>query len=302
MRSADCWRHRVRARSTRFLPAPVLMALLGGVALAQSPFRFEQVSPETLRLTEAGQPVFEYHPGVMLPPGVPEDRARCCYVHPVWAPNGVVLTDDFPRDHYHHRGIFWAWPVVRIGGEQYDLWTIKGIHQRPLKTLAEDTLSHSAVLAVQNGWFLGERQVVRETVRITVHPAAGGSRRLDFDLAWEAAGAPVVLRGDPTDSKGYGGFSVRFAPREHTTIVTDRGRAAGDSNMESHAWAEQSGRFEKGQAALRIDIDPGHPGFPNGWCIRHYGFLGVNFPGNETYRLAPGQPLRLKYTVTVQSR
>ena len=79
---------------------------------------------------ENGSPVFVYNYGMMLKKGVAEDRTRCCYLHPVYAPNGVILTDDFPEDHPHHRGINWTWPVVTVDGKTYDLWTIKGILAR----------------------------------------------------------------------------------------------------------------------------------------------------------------------------
>jgi len=58
--------------------------------------------------------------------GVPEDRARCCYIYPLWTPGGVSLLGDFPKDHYHHRGLFWAWPDVRVAGTSYDGWMMRG--------------------------------------------------------------------------------------------------------------------------------------------------------------------------------
>jgi len=118
-------------------------------------------------------------------------------------------------------------------------------------------------------------------------------------LRFESLGKTIRLQGAPTDAKGYGGFCVRFAPREETVITTDAGRETEDTNMVPHAWAREDGVFEGGRAGLRIDIDPANPDYPNGWCLRHYGFLGVNFPGNEVYELQPGQPLQLQYSVTL---
>ncbi|UCF15923.1 MAG: PmoA family protein, partial [Phycisphaerales bacterium] len=34
---------------------------------------------------------------------------RANYIHPLYGLDGQVLTEDFPRDHPHHRGVFWAW-------------------------------------------------------------------------------------------------------------------------------------------------------------------------------------------------
>jgi hypothetical protein len=276
-----------------------VLALLASAAAAESPYQFREVSPQSLELRENGQPVFVYNHGRMTKEGVPEDRYRCCYVHPVYAPNGVVATDDFPTDHYHHRGIFWAWPIVEIDGERRDLWLMNGIRKRFGRWLARETAADSARLAVENGWFVGDEKAVREQVEIVAQRAEGDRRRLDFTLRFDSLGKTIRLQGAPEEAKGYGGFSVRFAPREQTAITTDTGRETEDTNMVPHAWAREDGIFENGRAGLRIDVDPANPGYPNGWCLRRYGFLGVNFPGNEAYELQPGQPLTLRYSVTL---
>ncbi len=274
---------------------------LTAIALAASaaPFEFRDIAPESIELREGASPVYVYHHGVVRKSGAPEDRARCCYLHPVYTPAGTVLTDDFPADHYHHRGIFWAWPVVVVDGERLDGWLLKGLRARFVRWLAREAGPDKARLAVENAWMAGERAVVRETVEILARPASGGRRELDFRLVFEAIGAPVELRGEPAEAKGYGGFSVRFAPRQETVILTDTGRESADSNMAPHRWAALEAVYSGRRAALRIDIDPSHPGFPNGWCLRHYGFLGVNYPGLSAHRLEVGRPLELRYRVTL---
>ncbi len=80
-----------------------------------------------------------------LPDG---QAARSNYFHPLYDLDGNVLTEDFPKDHVHHRGIFWAWHQVRINGttvqDQWinrdSFWTVLGA-----RIASED---HSAALAV----------------------------------------------------------------------------------------------------------------------------------------------------------
>jgi hypothetical protein len=267
---------------------------------AASKFAFREAGPDSLELVENGKPVYVYNYGMILKEGVPEDRRRSSYLHPVYAPDGTVITDDFPRDHYHHRGIFWTWPVVTIGGQTHDLWLIEGIRQKFVRWTKREVNATTAVLGVENGWYAGDRKVVKETVEIVAHPAGSNRRLLDFTLSFEALNRPVAIAGQQ-DGKGYGGFCIRFAPREDTIVRTDSGKEAKDSNLVPHPWAELEGKFEGHRAGARIEIDPSNPDFPNGWCLRHYGFLGVNFPGLEPYVLEPGRPLRLKYRVTVYS-
>lgn len=272
---------------------------LAGALCGQGGFAFRELGGRSLELTEKGKPVFVYNYGLMRKEGAPADRARCCYLHPVYAPDGTVVTDDFPRDHYHHRGISWMWPIVRIDGAQYDLWTLKGIQDRFVRWTAREEGARAALLGVENGWYVGERKVLAEGVEIVAWPAKDGRRDLDLTLRFEALDRSIELRGEPTEKKGYGGLSFRFAPRQQTVLRTEAGPEKEDSNMAPHPWAELEGLFEGRRAGARVTIDPSHPGYPNGWCLRDYGFLGVNYPGLDSCTLAPGRPLTLKYRVTV---
>src|SRR5450756_1344739 len=94
-----------------FLPltAALLAAMCRPLAAAESPFAFREINPASLELAESGKPVFVYNYGGILAAGFPETMRRSSYLHPVYAPDGTLLTDDFNKDHPHHRGIFWAW-------------------------------------------------------------------------------------------------------------------------------------------------------------------------------------------------
>ena len=138
-----------------------------------------------------------YNHGVITDEKVPAKdnrRSRACYIHPLWGINGEVLTDDFPKDHYHHHGVFWAWPHVEIGDEKHDLWMYKKIAPNFVRWLARDTGPLAAVLGVENGWFLGDRKVMIERVWIEVAkatPTAAGPRsRLHLDPRRSADHAP----------------------------------------------------------------------------------------------------------------
>ncbi|MCS7315421.1 MAG: DUF6807 family protein [Bryobacterales bacterium] len=275
--------------------------VIAPLVATESPFAFREIGPGRLQLSERDRPVFVYNYGLQLKPGVPEDRRRCCYVHPVWTPAGTVVTDDFPADHYHHRGIFWAWPRVSVAGQTRDLWTLRGIEHRFVRWHAREVFPDRARLEVENGWFVEDRQVLRERVAITAHRAQRNARRMEVSLVFEAL-EPLEIGGEPAQNKGYGGFSIRFGPRRKTLLRTDTGVEQRDSDMGRHAWAELEGDFDGRRASVRIEIDPGHPGYPNGWCLRHYGFLGVNYPGLATLGLKPGRPLGLSYHVIVADR
>jgi hypothetical protein len=283
------------------------LILLACAAFAESPFAFRETGAGAIELSERGKPVYVYNFGMVLREGFPERMRRCCYLHPVYAPDGTLLTDDFNPDHPHHRGISWMWPVVVFEGKTYDMWTLAGgMEQRFIRWGARETGPEAAVLRVENGWFLGDRQVAREDVEIVTHASEAGQRNLDFTFRIEPLGEPVEIVGTPEDRKGFGGFSFRFAPRDggaaKTIIRTEQGVSEKDGVLAVHAWAEVEGSFAGRRESGRVYDDPSNPGYPNGWLMRHgFGFLNVSYPGLKPARLEHGRPLRLKYRVVLRS-
>jgi len=263
-------------------------------------FTFKDVSAASLGLFQGDKPVMTYNHGPITDPKVPEKdprRTRACYVHPVWGLNGEVLSGDFPRDHYHHHGIFWAWPHVGIDGQEYDLWTYGNIRPQLVKWIQRETGPLAAVLAVENGWFVGDRKVMIERVWMRSFPAADGGRSLDFEMTWIPIDRPITLRG--AEGKSYGGINLRYAPRKDTVITVPKGPAKEDLPDTPLQWADITARFPDapGPSGAAVFIDPGHPNYPPTWLTRHYGILCVGWPGVKPQTFEPGKPIRLNYRI-----
>lgn len=263
-------------------------------------FRFEKAEGKYLHLFKGEKPVLTYNYGMLLKEGVPEDRRRSCYIHPVYGLDGELLTDDFPADHLHHRGLCWVWPRVIVGDKEYDLWALQGVEQRFERWLTTRVGPDSAAFGVENGWYVADKRIVKETVWVRVFRATVKGRAVDVVLTLEAAEGPVTISGRPP-VKGYGGFSFRFAPREETVLTTPAGKETEDSDLKRFPWADSSAKFGGRESVSGVAIfdNAANPGFPNGWTLRHYGFLGVAWPGLDLYTLKPGAPLTLRYRVWV---
>jgi hypothetical protein len=286
--------------------ALVLASLLTAVGLpAANPdgagsFRFTNITDKSLALYEGARPVLVYNHGVIsAPAAAPADRARSSYVHPLYGLDGEVLTDDFPKDHYAHRGLFWGWPHIRIGTTHYDLWDLRGIEQRFERWLARDAGASAAALGVQNGWYVGDRKVMQEEVWLRATPSAANERVLDVELKWTPIGEPITLQG--ADGKSYGGLSLRFAPRTNTVITTKFGQDEKDLLITRLLWADFSARFggriqASGAAIL---VPPDHPDFPPEWMTRHYGLLCVGWPGVQPKTLPPRETIRCRYRLWI---
>jgi len=133
-----------------------------------------EMNPERFTIEDRRQPVLTYNFGtVPVPAGVNGKYAvaRSNYVHPLFGPNGEILTKDYSPDHPHHRGIYWAWPEVTYRGETRDLHALQGVFARPVKMLRQDGGVHDIDIAQ---WGLGmERSGPVEIEGRGVYPKDG---------------------------------------------------------------------------------------------------------------------------------
>ena len=287
----------------------VLMKRLAWLVLATLPmagqgtFVWKDLGDGRLELREKGAAALVYNYGPQLKAGAPEDRRRCCYIFPVYSPAGVSFLDDFPKDHWHHRGLFWSWPIVETGGKQYDIWMHFTAKPRTAKLPVISANAKQASLEADNFWEADGKDIVREHLRLTVLPTEKTSRTLDVELTWEAITAPVTLQGSAESGKSYGGFSARFAERKETVVRADGEALTKDEDRNPRRWAELEGVYGGKRVVLRITPDEKNPGAPHQWCLRAYGFVGASFPGRseevDRYTLQPGKPLTLKFRVRV---
>ncbi len=269
----------------------------------------EDAAAGTLTITEKGKPVLTYHYGDQLPFGLDAGLTRSCYIHPLYSLDGEPLTDDFPADHLHHHGLFWAWPVIGVRGVRSSNWEPADplLRQRFVRWALRETDDKGAHLAVENAWRLGEKEtVLEETVSLNVHPATALARAIDVEIVLRPVGGPLELRGAPADNKGYGGLCFRGAPLlRGAEMTTDRGRIEEDSVGEPFLWVDLSTKSDPGPDAGRVGVavfvHPRHPGQPLAWLARnsYAGVLNPSWPGLAGTTLAEGTPVTLRYRIYV---
>ena len=288
---------------SRALTVVLLIALGSCASVVESESRFTievDQAAGAIRIFEGEAPVLAYNHGFQLPEGLPLDRERAGYLHPIWGLDGEVLTDDFPPDHVHHRGASLMWPRMKVGELAVELWHIRGLRGHFEEILDASASEEGALLVLSNLWILDDgTKAARERVRILAHPAGPLGRAIDLEFRIEALKEPIMLQGQV--QKGYGGLNLRFAPRMDTVLCTDAGVQSADSDRQPFAWADLSARFEDRAdlSGVAVLVHPDHPGFPPGWTLRHYGDLNAAWPGVELFILEPGQPIELRYRLWV---
>lgn len=284
--------------------------LLAATALGETPqvaggLRIvEEAAAGRFTVTDGGRPVLVYNfATVPVPAGVTGKYAvaRSDYVHPLYGPEGEVLTKDYSPDHPHHRGLYWAWPEVTWKGETRDLHALQGVFGQPVRMVRQEVTNGCAVLEVENVWKWGDAEpIVSERAAISVAPQKDGRRAIDFTLRFEALADGVTLarRG----RSHYGGFNCRLSARTNQVII-----AHADTNCApAEAWACLTGVPPEGRGPVSVVLlqDPANPGYPGDWVqYPNLNWLQPTFPAKGTaYSLKTDAPLVLRYRLVVFAR
>lgn len=258
----------------------------------------------TLTVMENGRPILTYRYGDELPAGLGTDLVRSCYVHPLHGLDGQVLTDDFPADHPHHHGLFWAWPWVKVGERTTQSWHPA---EPSLRTIFVSRRAGAGKMAgggpfswcFENVWVLGgTEEVCRERVEVEVHPASALGRAIDVIISLEPLRERIELRGASEGDKGYGGLCLRASPRFRGAVMTtDRGPLAEDSTGLTFRWADLS----TSDLGVAVFVAPDHPGFPLPWLVRnsYAGVINPCWPGLRGAVLEPKTSVSLRYRIYV---
>lgn len=76
-----------------------------------------------LSLLNSTEEILTYHTATSSPPrGVAPHYARSGHIHPLLTPSGKVVTAEFPADHAHQHGVFFAWVQTQFAGHEVDFW------------------------------------------------------------------------------------------------------------------------------------------------------------------------------------
>ena len=238
---------------------------------------------------------------------------RCNYIHPLYTLDGEVLTEDFPPDHLHHRGIFWAWHQLYIGdkriGDAWDIkdfsWEIKSVRvleeQGNARAIQTEVLWKSPQWKDADG---NEKGVVRETTTIKVYPAEKSYRQIDFEISLIALEKNMRIGGSE-DEKGYGGFSTRIRLADDIEFASSTGKVIPDNlPVKAGGWLDISGSIGKGGALAGLSIlcHPDNPGYPNPWILRSSGSMQnavYPHPGATAVPLSQTQPTILRYRLLI---
>lgn len=278
-----------------------LIALLPAAALAR-PGLDAAIGPEGVTITDNDRPVLFYRTKA----ADPSEPGRLNYIHPLYAPDGTLLTEDRPADHLHQRGVFWSWHQIRLGGDLVaDGWFMKGLTFFVKQTNFDGEPGGAGVLTLHVQWIINSGPellfVADEVTKVRILPLKAGARRLEFDTVITPLIDDLSIGGSD-DPKGYGGFSMRLRAPDRLTFssggkpVKPAVTPVQAGNSMGFSWPGQPG-LSKWGVGMSCKVN-GKP--VTQWILRReLSMQNCVWPGRAPVALPRGKTLHLETTVVI---
>lgn len=278
-------------------------------------FRRVQVSPMSLVATKDGYWFSEAGRQIMFYQRVTKSQQdkwpRSNYIHPLFDLDGNEVTEDFPADHPHHRGIYWAWHQIFAGDQRLgDAWVASDFIAEVVEAKVIQADEQAAALRVEVQWKsplwtddkMQPKPFLKETTVIRAHRATDKLRLIDFDIELQAL-VPNLHLGGSENAKGYSGFSARI---KHPREVIFNGQAGPvqpqTTGLAAGPWIDMVGKYAAGNEVSGISIlcHPGYPADQQLWILRSKSSMqNAAYPGQHAKPVAMEKPWRLKYRLVL---
>lgn len=230
------------------------------------------------------------------------EYSRNNYFHPVYDLNGNCITEDYPSDHLHHRGIFWAWHQVLVDGKQIcDAWDIKNFSQNVSQFEFTRDAKMNGVVKYTSFWHTNDKPddaFLMENTKVIVYPKTKNYRRIDFTISLRALEKNLSI-GGADNEKGYGGFTVRMKTNNKTVFTDSKNKKITPTNLSLPAGQYIDISNSENKSGVTIISWLQNPGEEQ-WILRQTGSAqNCSWPGREPVSLSVTQPTILRYTLLI---
>ena len=273
-----------------------------------------QIEDGAALITEDGRKVLQYNYKTVYPPaGVDTVYRRSGFIHPLWSPDGHVLTRINPPDHYHHVGIWNPWTETLFQGKVVDFWNL---------VKKEGTVRFAKFISKEDGNVFGGFRALQE--HVVLNDPAGEKVALDevWDVRvynvghktwlWDFASELSCATPDPVILKEYryGGFGFRATQdwnNQNSKVLTSEGKTRKDADATRARWCMIDGDVSNGGHSGILFMDyPANYNFPEPmrvWPENMNGrgdvFFSFSPTRNMDWPLMPGKRYVLKYRMLV---
>ena len=206
-----------------------------------------------IKIKIGGRQVFNFvsEPTSLPSPDIKPVFLRGGYIHPLYTPKGKIVTDDYPSDHYHHHGIWFAWTKTEFEGKHPDFWNVgdgtgRVDYERVGATVGGPV--YAGFTSFQKYVALtGEvpKTALNEEWEVRVYNLPGEPFFL-FDIVATqecASASPLIL-----EEYRYGGMGVRgnreWKDKAKVSFLTSEGKTRADGNATRARWCHIGGTVD----------------------------------------------------------
>lgn len=231
------------------------------------------------------------------------------YIHPVYTPSGRIVTDDYPSDHYHHHGIWFAWTKTEIEGGHPDFWNVHDGTGRVEFESLDGTWngpvhagfkSRQRYVALTGG---APKTALNEGWEVRLYNVGQGNPKFFmFDVVATqrcATASPLIL-----DEYRYGGMGFRghrdWKDRSKISFLTSEGKTRADGNATRARWCHIGGPVDGQQVGIAILDHPANFRAPQPMRINPDDpFFNYAPSQMGKFEIKPGDELVLRYRFVV---
>lgn len=249
---------------------------------------------EQVTVLFGGKEVAVHHSGAAL------DKS---YIHPLWTPDGRIITYDAPADHVHHRGLCVGWADVSGVDFWAEVWAPKGRRGKVvIEKLETETLPEGPVLIRErNDWQKEDGStLIREERLWSFLPPRGNLQVVDLNIVLTAVVSEVVFGSDPGKPREYHGLTLRMGPFDQPRFFNSEGDV-GDTECHSKPakWCALSGIQSSQPVTAAILDHPSNDRHPTKFFVLGRGMQFISSSPNfgTPKVLKSGESWRLKYRV-----
>ncbi len=273
-----------------------------------SPYKVERVPGDHLLLlgrdpgdsSAAYRKILRYNDGIQLYEPDPESHfSRSGYIHPLWSPQGHVVTGDRCPDHPHQRGCFFAWTKCTYRGEEVNFWALDT--GRPQTSLPPEVSLGpvAAVLRAYNHLMARGVPALEETLTFRAISGLDLGWVIDVTVEHEAVSDPLQV-----EQYLYGGMAFRGPAlwlNKELVVASSEGVPGREADLTRASWCQMAGPMEDGTIAGVTYFDfPSNPRYPTFLRIHpEKPYFCFAYHQREGVHIDKKHPLQLRYRVLV---
>ncbi len=187
------------------------------------------------------------------------------YLHPIRTLSSRLVTDDFPPNHIHHHGVWWAWTLTEFDGRKPDFWNMgDGKGRVEFVSAGEPWSGRLAAGVTARHRFVDLTAspavtVLNETWHITTQLESPAPGAWMFDLVSEQECATAHTLRLPMYR--YGGIGLRgnwaWNGKDATHFLTSEGETNREKGHATRArWCDMAGDVDGKRAGMAILSHP----------------------------------------------